>query len=131
MMNTDPAERQLIDAETKLARALQRLSALRRAALYGSYDAAEFDQAVMAYRAAEAEVLEARKAWAQRKEAGAVSTATTTATATEAPAEEEVVEPLEITPRLLFAKWLVETGRLSDWQGVEASEGARPQLVAA
>ncbi|CAA9221445.1 MAG: hypothetical protein AVDCRST_MAG77-484 [uncultured Chloroflexi bacterium] len=129
-MNTDPAERQLIDAETKLARALQRLSALRRAALYGSYDAAEFDQAVMAYRAAEADVLEARKTWAQRKEAGAVSTATAPS-APEAPIEDEKVEPLEITPRLLFAKWLVETGRLTDWQGAEASESAKPELVAA
>jgi hypothetical protein len=105
-MNTDPAERQLIDAETKLARALQRLSALRRAALYGSYDAAEFDQAVMAYRAAEAEVLEARKTWAQRKE---------TSVAIAEPVLETAPEPLEPTPRLLFVKWLVETGRLNDW----------------
>src|SRR5687768_4158394 len=99
MMNTDPAERQLIDAETKLARALQRLSALRRAALYGSYDATEFDQAVMAYRAAEAEVLDARKAWAQRKESPVTAAAP----------EPEVIEP---TPRLLFAKWLVQSGKL-------------------
>jgi hypothetical protein len=104
-MNTDPAERQLIDAETKLARALQRLSALRRAALYGSYDATEFDQAVMAYRSAEAEVLDARKAWAQRKE---------TPVATLVHEEEEIV-PLEPTPRLLFAKWLIQSGKLSDW----------------
>jgi hypothetical protein len=123
-MNTDPAERQLIDAETKLARALQRLSALRRAALYGSYDATEFDQAVMAYRSAEAEVLEARKAWAQRKEA-AVATV---------PQEEEVDAPIvaaDPTPRLLFAKWLVETGRLNDWQ-VEGAEAAEePELARA
>ena len=104
-MNTDPAERQLIDAETKLARALQRLSALRRAALYGSYDATEFDQAVMAYRAAEAEVLDARKAWAQRKEAPVATLVQ----------DEEESAPLEPTPRLLFAKWLVQSGKLSDW----------------
>lgn len=112
-MNTDPAERQLIDAETKLARALQRLSALRRAALYGSYDATEFDQAVMAYRAAEAEVLDARKAWAQRKE-------TPVATLVQ---EEEQIVPLEPTPRLLFAKWLIQSGKLSDWN-VEEPAGA-------
>ena len=111
-MNTDPAERQLIDAETKLARALQRLSALRRAALYGSYDATEFDQAVMAYRAAEAEVLDARKAWAQRKEAPVATVS----------AEPETIEPLEPTPRLLFVKWLVQSGKLSDWN-VESTEG--------
>lgn len=107
----NPTERQLIDAETKLARALQRLSALRRAALYGSYDAHEFDQAVIAYRAAEAEVLEARKAWAERKQVEA-----------QAPEPEPEPVPFEPTPRLLFAKWLVETGRLSDWEDEETEE---------
>ena len=124
MMNTDPAERQLIDAETKLARALQRLSALRRAALYGSYDATEFDQAVMAYRAAEAEVLDARKAWAQRKEAPVV-----------AQVEEEVeLVPLEPTPRLLFAKWLIQSGKLSDWnveEGAKTEEAPERELLSA
>ena len=119
-MNTDPAERQLIDAETKLARALQRLSALRRAALYGSYDATEFDQAVMAYRAAEAEVLDARKAWAQRKEAPVATLV----------AEEEETVPLEPTPRLLFAKWLVQSGKLSDWD-VEGATSEEPELLRA
>ncbi len=117
-MNTDPAERQLIDAETKLARALQRLSALRRAALYGSYDATEFDQAVMAYRAAEAEVLEARKAWAQRKETPVAAQ----------PVEEDEIKPLEPTPRLLFAKWLVQSGKLSDWD-VDDSETPEDQTA--
>lgn len=121
-MNNDPAERQLIDAETKLARALQRLSALRRAALYGSYDATEFDQAVMAYRAAEADVLEARKAWAQRKES----------TVATLPQEEEEIQPLDPTPRLLFVKWMVETGKLSDWNVEETTESeAVPELVRA
>jgi hypothetical protein len=118
MMNTDPAERQLIDAETKLARALQRLSALRRAALYGSYDATEFDQAVMAYRAAEAEVLDARKAWAQRKESPV---------AAQVEEEEAEIVPAEPTPRLLFAKWLVQSGKLSDWN-VEDAESAAPEM---
>jgi len=123
-MNTDPAERQLIDAETKLARALQRLSALRRAALYGSYDATEFDQAVMAYRSAEAEVLDARKAWAQRKE---------TPVATLVQEEEEIV-PLEPTPRLLFAKWLIQSGKLSDWnveEPADASDSPERELLRA
>ena len=115
-MNTDPAERQLIDAETKLCRALQRLSALRRAALYGSYDATEFDLAVQAYRAAEFEVLEARKAWAQRKEARPPV------------AVEEEIKPLEPTPRLLFVKWLVQSGKLSDWN-VEDSESETHEPV--
>lgn len=123
-MNTDPAERQLIDAETKLARALQRLSALRRAALYGSYDATEFDQAVMAYRSAEAEVLDARKSWAERKESPV----------TAVPVEEEEIMLLEPTPRLLFAKWLVQTGKLSDWNVEEVagpSAAPEPELLTA
>ena len=123
-MNTDPAERQLIDAETKLARALQRLSALRRAALYGSYDATEFDQAVMAYRAAEAEVLDARKAWAQRKEAPVATLVQ----------EEEQIVPLEPTPRLLFAKWLIQSGKLSDWnvdEPADASDAEARELLRA
>lgn len=123
MMNTDPAERQLIDAETKLARALQRLSALRRAALYGSYDATEFDQAVMAYRSAEAEVLDARKTWAQRKETGIATM--------EPEVQEEEVVALEPTPRLLFAKWLVETGRLNDWNGEGHETRAAHELARA
>jgi multidrug efflux pump subunit AcrA (membrane-fusion protein) len=124
MMNTDPAERQLIDAETKLARALQRLSALRRAALYGSYDATEFDQAVMAYRAAEADVLDARKTWAQRKESPV---------ATLVPDENEEIVPLEPTPRLLFAKWLVQSGKLSDWdvETTELSDSPERELLRA
>ncbi len=124
MMNTDPAERQLIDAETKLARALQRLSALRRAALYGSYDATEFDKAVMAYRAAEAEVLDARKAWAQRKEAPVATLVQ----------EEEEIMPLEPTPRLLFAKWLIQSGKLSDWnveEPADASDAEERELLRA
>jgi hypothetical protein len=123
-MDTDPAERQLIDAETKLARALQRLSALRRAALYGSYDATEFDQAVMAYRAAEAEVLDARKMWAQRRD-------TNVATLPAQEALEGNETPLEPTPRLLFAKWLVDTGRLTDFTPEEPMPAERELAAAA
>jgi hypothetical protein len=127
MMNTDPAERQLIDAETKLARALQRLSALRRAALYGSYDATEFDQAVMAYRAAEAEVLDARKVWAQRKEQPSSGGFAASGIGADEPEE---IEPLEPTPRLLFIKWMVQSGKLSDWN-VEGAESAERELLRA
>ena len=41
-MEAENVQQQLIDAETKLSRALQRLHALRRAALYGNYDPVEF-----------------------------------------------------------------------------------------
>ena len=111
---------ELIDAELDLARALQRISALRRAALHGSYDATTFDRAVVAYRQAEVRLTQLRRAHMDpvaagtRAAAGSVLSEARAAangpTATEPPAP-----PIERTPRLLFARWLVETGRLSDW----------------
>ena len=47
-----------------LARALQHLHALRRAALAGGYDPLEFDRALVAYRRAEHEAMTAREALA-------------------------------------------------------------------
>jgi hypothetical protein len=112
-MDANAVQQRLIEAETKLSRALQRLHALRRAALYGNYDPVEFDRAVMSYREAEADVQSAREAWANLQQ-GAGETLAPTAVAERMPEEEKEPEPLEITPRLEFAKWLVETGRLSD-----------------
>jgi hypothetical protein len=94
------------------------LSALRRAALYGNYDPAEFDRAVMAYREAEMEAQDARKALATRSDDAPVPL-----DALRAAQRAEVAQPapdddqpyvLEITPRLRFAKWLVDNGRLTD-----------------
>ena len=120
-MDANAVQQRLIEAETKLSRALQRLHALRRAALYGNYDPVEFDRAVMSYREAEADVQSAREAWASLQQ-GAADTLVPTAVA-ERPVEEEAEpEPLEITPRLQFAKWLVETGRLSDWPKEKPAE---------
>jgi hypothetical protein len=112
-MEASNVQQRLIDAETKLSRALQRLHALRRAALYGNYDPVEFDRAVMSYREAEAEVQQAREAWAHVHQ-GAPAPAPV-AVAEQAAEEEAPNEPFVITPRLQFAKWLVENGRLSDW----------------
>ncbi len=113
-MDATNAQQRLIDAETKLSRALQRLHALRRAALYGNYDPVEFDRAVMSYREAESEVQQAREAWAHLHQGAPQRQPAATAVAEREP-EETSNEPFEITPRLRFAKWLVETGRLSDW----------------
>ena len=120
-MDANAVQQRLIEAETKLSRALQRLHALRRAALYGNYDPVEFDRAVMSYREAEADVQSAREAWANLKQ-GAADTLAPTAVADRAAEEEPEPEPLEITPRLQFVKWLVETGRLSDWPKEESAE---------
>lgn len=120
-MNHEPTDHQLIEAEMKLARTLERLSALRRAALYGSYDATTFDQAVMEYRRAEEAVIDIRRAksLAMMKPIGNAAPAPS-----ETSAPVEPAEPLEVTPRLLFARWLVQTGRLSDWDdGVAERDG--------
>lgn len=117
-MEASNVQQRLIEAETKLSRALQRLHALRRAALYGNYDPVEFDRAVMAYREAEAEVQQAREAWAHASQGAPLPAAPTIPVAEQPSAEaaEPVPdEPFVITPRLRFAKWLVENGRLTDW----------------
>ena len=120
-MDANAVQQRLIEAETKLSRALQRLHALRRAALYGNYDPVEFDRAVMSYREAEADVQSAREAWASLQQ-GAPEALAPAAVAERPSQEEAEPEPLEITPRLRFAKWLVETGRLSDWPNEESTE---------
>ena len=111
-MNANNAERRLVDAETKLAQALQRLHTLRRTALAGGYDPVEFDQALMAYRRAEKEALEARQAWAGTPEAQRHETQAAELAQASQP-DPGLTEP---TPRMRFIRWLVETGRLSDWK---------------
>ncbi|MBI3972184.1 MAG: hypothetical protein HY332_12915 [Chloroflexi bacterium] len=106
-MSTENGNQRLIDAESKLSQALQRLHALRRAALYGNYDPAEFDRAVMAYREAESEVQQAREAYARSQVAQVTPEREFVAVGPQA--------PLTVTKRMEFARWLVETGRLSDW----------------
>jgi hypothetical protein len=108
-MNPDFAERRLVDAETNLARALQRLHTLRRAALAGGYDPVEFDRALVAYRRAEREAVEAREALATAHGDGVASAEWTP------PGPPEPAEPFEPTPHMRFVRWLVETGRLSEW----------------
>src|SRR5438105_8192242 len=118
-MDASNVQQRLIDAETKLSRALQRLHALRRAALYGNYDPVEFDRAVMAYREAEAEVQQAREAWAHVHQGKPAMQPSPVAVAEHEPQEDPPNAPIEITPRLRFVKWLVDTGRLSDWPQAE------------
>ena len=94
-------ESQLREAEASLTRTVERFRALRRAAFAGRYDPDEFDQAVLACRAAEADLLVARDILARRQQA---------------PAEESAAGPKvpDAMARLRFARWLVETGRLSE-----------------
>jgi hypothetical protein len=104
--NPDFAERRLADAEQRLARALQRLHALRRAALAGGYDPLEFDRALVAYRRAEQETMRAREALQGVAVSGAGA-----AGAMPGPAG----GPFRPTPHMRFVRWLVQTGRLSEW----------------
>ena len=105
-MNPDDAERRLVDAESRLARSLQRLHTLRRAALAGGYDPVEFDRALVADRRAEREAVAARQEWASAHGAGV-------ATAAAPPVE---AEPFEPTSRMRFIRWLVQSGRLSEFE---------------
>jgi hypothetical protein len=117
-MNPDESERRLVDAESRLARALQRLHTLRRAALAGGYDPVEFDRALVAYRRAEREAVEARQEWVTAHEAGVATAGTAGAYPREA-----APGPFEPTPRMRFVRWLVQTGRLSEW---DVDAPARP-----
>jgi hypothetical protein len=105
-MDPDSAERRLADAEERLTRALQRLHALRRAALAGGYDPLEFDRALAAYRRAEHEAMTAREA-----STGAAVPAARSGGATRKLED----EPFRPTPHMRFVRWLVQTGRLSEW----------------
>jgi len=114
------AERRLERARGELRGTMERLGALRRAALTGEHDADALDVAVLACRKAEAKVQAARQGL-ERKRALAFgepvasarrSTSAVSSRAAEAP--EAPPEPIEVTPRLLFARWLVQTGRLSE-----------------
>lgn len=123
------AERRLERARAELRDATERLGALRRAALAGEHNADALDDAVFDCRDAEAAVAEARAELARLQERAAaepvpagspaLSAGDAASVASEAPSaagdtSEEPVAPLEITPRLRFARWLVETGRLSE-----------------
>jgi len=101
-------EAHLRRAEANLTRAVEHFQALRRAAFAGDYDPDEFDEAVLACRAAETELLAARHTFGHHPAAR---------TAAERPA----LDPLA---RLRFARWLVQTGRLSEQIAPGAPAGA-------
>lgn len=112
-MSEENTSQRLAAAEINLTRTVQRLRELQRAALYGRYSVPEFDEAVTAYRAARQEAYDARNAWAahyhqQQQQNPQQSTAI-------APPKTDVDVPLAITPKLLFAQWLVKTGRVTEW----------------
>ena len=125
------------EAETQLAKALQRLSQLRRASLAGDYDPDVFDRAVQEYRVAAAAVAHARERWLQERTAtpspeepsparGALGSLqrrddhgerpeATASPLADPPAGESAPPPLQVTPYLRFAKYLDQRGLITDW----------------
>ena len=105
---------QLRTAEVNLKAAMTHFRTLRKAAFAGRYDPDEFDQAVLACRAAAASLLAAQHAVAgsmTESPGGQPPDVAPVAPAPVAPAAPPTPDPLA---RLRFARWLVETGRLSE-----------------
>jgi hypothetical protein len=126
------SEIELVEAELALARALQRISALRRAALHGSYDSTAFDRAITEYRDAETRLTQVRRGrsapmvpFMRLTQGSPAPLAEAVRAAADQTASDPPSEPIEPTPRLLFARWLAQTGRLSEW-GPEGRSGTGP-----
>ena len=117
---SQPAEsirEQLRRAEANLKAATAHFRSLRRAAFAGRYDPDAFDQAVLACRAAEAALLAARHAMAT--EATEATEAREPEAAAQPPASPDAPQGApaggpDPLARLRFARWLVQTGRLSE-----------------
>jgi hypothetical protein len=108
--------RRVVRAEEDLAAAQARLHAEQRAAVFGTGQPEALDAALLAYREAQANVAAARAALAELRAAGDLGAPAESAGSAAAERVDDVPSPPEPpSPRLLFARWLVETGRLSDW----------------
>ena len=107
MTTNKRAEWELLTAEVNLSNTLRYLSELQHDAVHGGrYDPEQFERAVVAYRAAEAKVLNARIAYAEAQ-----------LVALDAADVQGWAEPEPITEpssRQVFARWLVTSGRLSE-----------------
>jgi hypothetical protein len=136
-MSGDETSRRLAEAESNVARALLRLQRIRRAILSGEFDPQAYDEALHAYRQAEHEAYDARQAWARARNAMPATPAPVPALPdaagpAAAPAPEAVSEaeieaeaespeasgtdaPFEPSERMRFVRWLVQQGRLSEW----------------
>jgi hypothetical protein len=118
-MTDDAALRRVELAEVRLERARRRLGAAQAAAYFGAGAPGALDAAMLAHRAAQAEAAAARAALG-RWSGGARGPGAPSARPSEEP-----------TPRLRFVRWLVQTGRLSDWgdpgDGRAASRRRRAQ----
>lgn len=102
-MDRDLATQRLIEAELTLQRALTRLHTEQRDSILGRGDPEELDNAILEHRQARVDAQAAHAAWRNTH-----------------PDAAEVDAPLPVpetvSPRLLFARWLFETGRITEWQ---------------
>jgi hypothetical protein len=89
---------ELASAETRLAVAAARLHKAEAEALVGThYDDMQFDALVQVYCGARREAEAARDAWRRWRQALAAAGD----------------QPLEVTPKLLFARWLYQHGYIA------------------
>jgi hypothetical protein len=137
-MSGDETSRRLAEAESNVARALLRLQRIRRAILNGEFDPQAYDEALHAYRQAEHEAYDARQAWARARNAmpampappappapvpalpdasgdSAAAAAAPSPAAAAPPAASGTDAPFEPSERMRFVRWLVQQGRLSEW----------------
>ena len=86
---------------------------------HDSFDSCAYDEVIDRYRQAKREADESREAWERLRRARRPRTARPghhapgAATLPAAPAETETVGKIEATPRLLFARWLYQSGCIS------------------
>jgi hypothetical protein len=105
-MNGDEVERRLIDRVADLDQARQRLQLRRRDALCGRCSHLQLALAVDAHRRAERAMRDALDAWRRSRQRPRLGRA----------AGGPPLDLDEHSPRLLFARWLVQHGRLSEGQ---------------
>lgn len=119
-MNTQNAQERLRSAETRRRDALENFHTVSRVTRFGVIDRVSFETALSVLIEAERELQQARAALANAKERQQREQAI----AQDVAQGPEPVAPFEPTPRMRFVRWLVETGRLSDW---DAPTRSHPQ----
>ncbi|OGY08764.1 MAG: hypothetical protein A2700_02540 [Candidatus Blackburnbacteria bacterium RIFCSPHIGHO2_01_FULL_44_64] len=114
--DSNDVRQRLVDAEENLARAARRVRVLRGEMLCGHYNPDELDEAIKEYREAKAQAGKAHVAWIQARRQECRKRGTP---------QEAPPEALGISlPRVLFFRWLYETGRMSGWPESKVGKNA-------
>lgn len=130
-MDTPETQQRLDEAREHQARTQERLTALRQAAVSGDCDFAELLRASLACSLAEAETRAAFRSWLHAPSDPDVPAAADSDTPVALPQEAAPADivPAAPTPQLLFARWMAETGRLSEWNVSSESVQPTPRLL--